>query len=46
MTHHIGRLLAVFHLSPVVDALDRRFAVWRKWLSRFVPDGSAPRRFP
>jgi hypothetical protein len=46
VTHHIGRLIALFHLSPVVDALDRRFAVWRRWLSQFVPEGSAPRRYP
>jgi hypothetical protein len=46
MTHHIGRLLAVFHLSPFIDALDQRFAVWRSWMSDYVPDGPAPRRYP
>lgn len=46
MTRWIGRLLAFFHLSPFIDALDRRFAVWRSWMSDFVPEGSAPRRYP
>jgi hypothetical protein len=45
-TRMLGRLLAILHFSPFVDALDRRFAVWRRWLSRFVPEGPAPRRYP
>lgn len=46
MTRIIGRLLAFFHLSPLIDALDRRFAVWRQWMSDFVPEGKGPRRYP
>jgi hypothetical protein len=46
VTRSIGCLLAVLRLSPFIDALDRRFAVWRRWLSQFVPEGSAPRRYP
>lgn len=45
-TRRVGQLLAVFHFSPLIDALDRRFAVWRRWLSRFAPEGPAPRRYP
>lgn len=45
-TRIIGRLLAILRLSPCIDALDRRFAVWRRWLSQFVPEGPAPRRYP
>ena len=45
-TRRLGLLLAVFHLTPFIDALDRCFAIWRRWLSRFVPDGPAPRRYP
>jgi hypothetical protein len=46
MTWLISRLLSAFHLSPLIDALDRRFAVWRSWMSDYVPDGPAPRRYP
>ena len=45
-TRRLGQVLAVFHLTPFIDALDRRFAIWRRWLSRFVPEGPAPRRYP
>jgi len=42
----IGRLLKTLRLSPVVDALDNLLAHQRGRLSRFVPDGTAPRRYP
>ena len=45
-TRRLGLLLSAFHLTPFIDALDRCFAIWRRWLSRFVPDGPAPRRYP
>jgi hypothetical protein len=46
VTRMIGRLVVFFHLSSLLDALDRRLAVWRRWLSHFVPEGFAPRRYP
>jgi hypothetical protein len=46
VTRLISRLLSTFHLSLFIDALDRRFAVWRSWMSDYVPDGPAPRRYP
>ena len=46
MTRWLGRLLAAIHLSPIIDALDYFVAHQRGWLSRFVPNGSALRRFP
>ena len=46
LTRPIGRVLGVFRLSPVIDALDRVLARYRKRLGRFVPDGPAPRRYP
>lgn len=46
LTRPIGRLLAFLHLSRLIDALDRRFAVWRRWMSDYVPEGIGPRRYP
>ena len=46
MTRNISRLLIAIRLSSFIDGLDRRFAVWRSWMSAFVPDGPAPHRFP
>jgi len=31
---------------PVIDAIDRVAARYRKRLGRLVPDGPAPRRYP
>jgi hypothetical protein len=42
----IGHLFKTLRLSRVVDALDKLVARQRGWLSRFVPDGTAPRRYP
>jgi hypothetical protein len=46
MTRRISRLFTTLRLSPFIDALDRFFAHWRGRLSRFVPQGPAPRRYP
>jgi hypothetical protein len=46
LTRPIGRVLGSVGLSPVVDLLDKLLARSRGHLSRFVPDGPAPRRFP
>jgi transposase len=46
VTRMIGRLVVIYHLSSLLDALDRRLAVWRRWLSRFVPEGRASHRYP
>lgn len=45
-TRPLGRFLGALRLSPVVDGLDRVLSRARKHLSRLVPDGPAPRRFP
>jgi hypothetical protein len=42
----VGRLLTALRLSPFVDALDHFFARQRGHLSRFVPEGAGPRRYP
>lgn len=42
----LGRVLEGLHLSRFIDAVDVYFAHARSWCSRFVPEGSAPRRYP
>jgi hypothetical protein len=46
LTQPLGRVLRALRLSPVIDALDRLLARFRKRLGRFVPEGPAPRRYP
>jgi hypothetical protein len=46
LTRPLGRLLHRLRTAPLVDAVDRRFARYRKRLGRVVPDGDAPTRFP
>ena len=46
LTRRLGRVLGVIGLSPFIDALDRFFARYRGRLSRIVPDGPAPQRYP
>jgi predicted DCC family thiol-disulfide oxidoreductase YuxK len=45
-TRLLGRALGAIGLSPLIDALDRFVARHRGRLSRFVPDGPAPLRYP
>jgi predicted DCC family thiol-disulfide oxidoreductase YuxK len=45
-TRLLGRVLGAIGLSPLIDALDASVARYRGRLSRFVPDGPAPRRYP
>jgi hypothetical protein len=45
-TRMLGNLLKTLRLSPVVDTLDKLVASHRGLLSRFVPDVTAPRRYP
>jgi predicted DCC family thiol-disulfide oxidoreductase YuxK len=45
-TRWLGRVVIVSGLSPLLDALDRLIARNRTRLSRLVPEGPAPRRFP
>lgn len=45
-TRWLGRLLKALRLSAVVDALDKLVAHQRGRLSRIVPDGAIPRRYP
>lgn len=45
-TRLLGRVLGAIGLSPLVDALDALVARHRGRLSRLVPDGPAPRRYP
>lgn len=45
-TRPLGRVLDAIGLSPMIDALDKFVARQRRRLSRFVPDGPAPRRYP
>lgn len=45
-TRLLGRVLGAVGLSLVIDALDELVARHRGRLSRFVPDGPAPRRYP
>jgi hypothetical protein len=46
LTRRGGHVLRWLRLSPVIDALDRLLARYRKHLGRFVPQGEAPLRFP
>jgi predicted DCC family thiol-disulfide oxidoreductase YuxK len=46
LTRLPGRVLGAIGLSPLIDALDGFFARYRGRLSRFVPDGPAPQRYP
>ena len=46
VTRPLGRLLGGLRLSPIVDVLDAMVSRYRKSLSRVVPDGPAPRRYP
>jgi hypothetical protein len=46
LTRPLGRALGWLGLSPVIDAIDRLMARYRKRLGRLVPDGPAPRRYP
>lgn len=45
-TRLLGRVPGAIGLSPLIDALDALVARHRGRLSRFVPDGRAPRRYP
>ena len=45
-TRLLGRVLGAIGLSPLIDALDAFVARHRGRLSRFVPDGPAPQRYP
>ena len=46
LTRPLARVLRAMRLSPLLDALDKLVARYRKNLSRFVPEGSGPRRYP
>lgn len=46
LTHPLGRLLERIGASRLVDAFDKRIARHRAGLSRLVPDGPQPRRYP
>ena len=46
LTRRLGRVLGAIGLSSFLDALDGFFAQYRGRLSRFVPDGPAPQRYP
>ena len=46
LTKSLASVLRGMRLSPLLDALDKLLARYRKYLSRFVPHGSAPRRYP
>ena len=46
LTRPVGRLCARLGLSPFLDVLDRRFDIWRRWMSSYVPQGPPPRRYP
>lgn len=45
-TRPVGRALGALGLSFLVDTIDAFVAQRRARLSRFVPDGAAPRRYP
>ena len=45
-TRLLGRVLDAIALSPLIDAIDTLVARHRARLSRFVPDGPAPQRYP
>ena len=46
LTRTLGLLLNALWLSPVLDLFDTGLSRCRKPLSRIVPDGPAPRRYP
>jgi hypothetical protein len=46
LTRPIGLLLKTLRLSGAVDVFDKGLARYRKPLSKIVPDGAAPRRYP
>ncbi len=46
LTRWIAFLCAKLNLSPMLDKLDRYVAIKRSGWSDFVPEGSAPRRYP
>jgi len=46
LTRPLGVLLRTLRLSRAVDVFDMGLARWRKQLSKIVPDGPAPRRYP
>jgi drug/metabolite transporter superfamily protein YnfA len=41
-----GGYLVWLAVRSVIDTLDRVVAGYRKGLGRFVPEGTAPRRYP
>ena len=45
-TRPLGLALRRLRVSPVVDAIDRLAARYRRRLGPLVPDGPAPRRYP
>ena len=45
LTRPLGGVLRALRLSPLVDAVDKVLAKYRKRLGRFVPEGPA-RRYP
>ncbi|MEN8145884.1 MAG: hypothetical protein ABFS14_13170 [Gemmatimonadota bacterium] len=45
-TRPLGSSLSTLRLSPFVDGADKLLSRSRKQLGWFVPEGSAPRRFP
>jgi hypothetical protein len=46
LTRPTARLLGRLNMSPWIDRLDTWLAEHRSALSRFGPDGPAPRRYP
>ena len=46
LTRPLASVLRGMRLSPLLNALDKLVARYRGNLSRFVPEGSAPRRYP
>jgi hypothetical protein len=46
LTRKIGLALRVLRLSSVIDALDKLAAKYRGGLSKLVPEGIAPHRYP
>jgi hypothetical protein len=46
LTRPVGHVLGWLRLSPVLDLLDKVLSRSRGQLSRLVPDGPAPRRYP
>ncbi len=46
LTRPLASILRAMRLSPLLDTLDKLAARYRKNLSRFVPEGSGPRRYP